>query len=200
MIMNCYTLASPGIKVENYKIVLGEEGRGREMKTVEIESARARFDFTRDRYVSKVINPTTGEILFAFEEEKLAWEKIEEFGNKGVKLEFRKELDQRYRFITWYWLPEEQPGDCLVYVPAVYGFRGNSEIIASEGIKIIAEGIKADGLAGRMASGKEYLLIVNKGGWFTLEVTGRRIDRNERKFLNIGDKIIENVPDTSIKI
>jgi hypothetical protein len=198
--MNCYTLSNPGIKIENYKIILGEEGQGREQEIIEIEPVRARFDFSRDRYVSKVINPLTGEVLFAFEEEKLAWEKIDEYQAKGVKLQFRKELYQRERFILWYRLPEEQPGDCLVFVPAIYGFRGNSEIIASESVKIVAEGVKADGLAGRMASGREYLLVVNKGGWFTLKVTGRRVEREERKFINIGDKVIENVPDTSVKI
>jgi hypothetical protein len=97
-------------------------------------------------------------------------------------------------------LPEEKPGDCLVFVPAVYGFRGHSEIIASESVKIVAEGVKADGLAGRMASGKDYLLIVEKGGWFIYKMTGRQVKREEYKFLNIGDKIIENVPDTSVKI
>ena len=65
------------------------------------------------------------------------------------------------------------PTAVLVMVQDHSGFRGSWSLREQQGITILAEGTCAQGDAGRMGGGPEYLLVVAEGGSALIHRTGR---------------------------
>jgi len=93
--------------------------------------------------------------------------------------------------IVEYTMPDEKPGEAMVFVPEMFGSRGTSRIVETYKCKELGKGKRANGLAGRVEWGEEYLMRVEEGGWFKVKVTGRKIGLIYRKFVNSNGKIIE---------
>lgn len=91
-------------------------------------------------------------------------------------------------------VPGEQPGELLVLVPDMSGFRGSSSISAMEGCTEIARGRRAQGDAGRMGGGSEYLLRVANGGSFKVSRSGRRLDWSTGSYTNVNGTLVFRDP------
>jgi len=87
-------------------------------------------------------------------------------------------------------VPGEQAGELLVVVPDLSGFRGSSSISAMDGCVEVARGACAQGDAGRMGGGAEYLLRVAPGGTFTVRRSGRRVEWAEGLFTNVNGAMV----------
>lgn len=91
-------------------------------------------------------------------------------------------------------VPGEQPGEILVLVPDMSGFRGSSSIAETEGCAEVAKGYCAQGDAGRMGGGAEYLLRVANGGSFTVSRSGRRLDWSTGTYTNVNGTLVFRDP------
>lgn len=133
-----------GIDTRDGNVVLGEDGRGRNLVMVPIPAGVGEFS-TDGKLLSMVI-------------------------------------------------PGAQPDEILVLVPDMSGFRGSSGISDMCGGVIVAEGACAQGDAGRMGGGAEYLLRVANGGTFTVRRSGRRIEWSVGVYTNYNGKLVFRDP------
>jgi hypothetical protein len=70
-------------------------------------------------------------------------------------------------------IPTSTPGELVVLVHCQRGYRGSWSAEFGDGITVIAEGREAQGAAGRMGGGPEYLLRGPVGAEFIIQRRGR---------------------------
>ena len=68
---------------------------------------------------------------------------------------------------------EDSDKECLVVLRTGIGFRGGNRHEIPEGVNILAEGQIAQGAAGNMGWGKQYILVLPKGLEIKVTLTGR---------------------------
>lgn len=190
--MKAYTLNTVGIKVWDGRVILGQSGRGRHRVEVPLPSGTTYAE--RKVVVEYAIHhAVTGERINGRIGEPAWAEAVLEDGKYGEKPAVLKTVEHWEAVALDVPLPGG-PNEALLLVPATYGFRGSSWSEAICGASKVAEGISAEGDAGRMASGNVTLWRVADGGRVRVRSTGRRVERGEIILVNAGGVIVEIDP------
>ena len=166
----------PYITTVNGKILVGEEGRNRVLKEIEVPK----------NGVMKITRPSKTEVCL-FGSFKIAGEgeyvgnssfpkgdpRIEEAMKQGANFaQVRERHIKEEGQLTE--IPSNMPeSTLLILVRDQSGFRGSWKMEENSNIKKIAVGRRAQGDAGRMGDGPEYLLSVPSGESIVAQRTGR---------------------------
>jgi len=124
-------------------IVIGEEGRGRSIGFVPVKLTPASIAQLEEKGETRVCFVSAREV--------------------GDKMVF-DQLDNN---------DDNSTGHVCLVLNFAYGYRGTVRYEFPEGVDILAEGIKADGQAGRMAGGPEYIIVAEGEAAILVRRTGR---------------------------
>ncbi|MDE0398861.1 MAG: hypothetical protein OXL96_13785 [Candidatus Poribacteria bacterium] len=88
---------------------------------------------------------------------------------------------------------EGQPSTdaCIAVFETKYGFRGSNSHEGLDDLKVLAKGVCADGIAGNMADGDQYIVVLPKNTVVRTEYSGRLYgEPDHHNFMFDGERLI----------
>lgn len=196
--MKATTLTKNGIRMEDGVIVVGESGRGRHMVKVPVPQNAELVN--RSQWSGAEIIDPAGRVVNERSGDADSW--VAEYATAHAA-----KIGGTVRRVPHYsatlisvTVPGEQPGELLVFVPDMSGFRGESSISKMEGCQVVARGRRAEGDAGAMGGGAEYLLRIANGGSFTVARSGRRLEWGVGVYTNVNGTLVFRDPAKEAKV
>jgi len=180
--MKCYTVkgtVSEGIAVKDGAVLLGEEGRGRKLVRVPVP-AGAEVVGLQGGPTFEIVWPNGGGHFRGYINQGIdRWDGAAPTEDEAAQIAAQGGTWRVSRpnpvVGTLMSVPakNQSEGAVLVAFRNCSGFRGGWSLSDRQGIIVVAEGACAQGAAGRMGGGPEYLAVVAAGGSATVNRSGR---------------------------